>query len=63
VGLFRTDVSEERLLFTANCDPISPIISALNMVATSTSETSAPTRPIRRQILEDGILQWKVASN
>jgi hypothetical protein len=46
-----------RLLVTANVVPSSPILVALMMEATHSSETSVFTRVILRNIPEYGILQ------
>jgi hypothetical protein len=68
VNLVKTEVSEERivsilfllsllrLLVTANVVRNSTILVTLIMEALLSSETSIPTRAMRRNILEDGIL-------
>jgi hypothetical protein len=40
--------------------PRSPILLALMMEAIRSSETSVPTKAIRRNILEDGILSFMI---
>jgi hypothetical protein len=56
VALVRTDVSEELRLH----QPSSPILVTLMMEAVNVSETSVLIRATRRNILEDGILQFYV---